>query len=479
MAKRRRTTQPPPRPKPVPRRPWRIRLPWRPRFIPGHWLIVAVIAVPALAGLLPLTYDEAWNYLNLSAHGVRSVLRSYPVPNNHVLFTALQALLPNPLPDWWPPLLRLPNLLYFGALLSVTAAILERAGHARQRAVWLAAAVVFAAPIPALYTIVARGYLLGLLFVALSLLAAMEERLFRAAVLMALAAWCVPTFAYWWPPFALLPLAGQGVGRLRAWTSAALASALFGGLVGAAYYPLRAELKRFAQYRFWDLPETAGGLFQGVAQHTLFVHALLPQAVAAVLFVLAWGLLLAGWRTESQDGPRRRLLFLALAGVVSGLAVPAAAWAAGTSRLPFIRNMIVIPFLVSLGLALLPDRLRRFPRGRGRDAASVFLAANALLGAGWLASACLGGDPNRLPGFRPLNGTPIERAVFHGVALQRAELRTTFLYEPVVQAYLRRYQYSYELAPRAAPAPCLSGSRPPQASMIQIRHGGRWLELCF
>lgn len=479
MGKRRRTTQPPPRPKPAPRRRSRIALPYRPRFIAAHWLLVAAIAVLALAGLLPLTYDEAWNYLNLSAHGVRPVLGSYPVPNNHVLFTALQALLLNGLPNWWPPLLRLPNLLYLGALLGVTAAILERGGHARSVAVWLAVAVIFAAPIPALYAFVARGYLLGLLFVALAVLAAMEERLFRAALLMALAAWCVPTFAYWWPAFALLPLAGQGIRRLRAWKTATLSSALFGGLVAAAYYPLRSEVKRFAQFPFADLPDTPGQLLAEVAHNTLYLHALLPRAAAVVLFLLAWALLVAGWRADRMEGPRRRLLFLALAGVVSGLAVPTATWAAGASRLPFTRNMIVIPFLVTLGLALLPEPLRRIPGERGRDAASLFLAANALLGAAWLASACLGGDPNRLPGYRNLSGTPIERAIFRGVPLERAELRITFLDEPVVQAYLRRYQYSYEVVPGAAAAPCLSGSRHSPLGRIQIRHRGHWLELCF
>lgn len=456
-----------------------MTLPYRPRFIAAHWLAVAVVAVPALAGLLPLTYDEAWNHLNLSAHGVRAVLGSYPVPNNHVLFTAVQALLPNRLPDWWPPLLRLPNLLYLGALLGVTAAILERGGLARSRAAWLAVAAIFAAPIPALYAFVARGYLLGLFFVALAVLAAMDGRLFRAAVLMALAAWCVPTFAYWWPAFALLPLAGPGFRRLRAWTAAVLASALFCGAVAAIYYPLWSELKRFARYPFWDLPDTPVRLFEGLAQQTLYLHALLPQAAAAVLLLLEWALLLAAWRADTVEGPRRRLLFLALAGVVSGLAVPAAAWAAGASRLPFVRNMIVIPFLITLGLALLPDPLRRLPWGRRRDAASLFLAANALLGAAWLASACLIDDPNRLPGYRTLSGTPIERAIFRGVTLERAELQTTFLYGPVAEAYRRRYQYTVESMPRVAPAPCLSGSKPPQAARIQLRRAGRWQELCF
>ncbi len=134
---------------------------------------------------------------------------------------------------------------------------------------------------------------------------------------------------------------------------------------------------------------------------------------------------------------------------------------------------------MALGLALLPEPLRRLPWARKRDAATLFLAANALLDVAWIAAACLFDDPSRLPGYGALNGTPIERAVLRGLSLERAELRATPRYDPVVQAYRRRYWYSVEVLPRIDASPCLSGSIRPRNGEVAVRHRGQWRELCF
>src|SRR5215831_439554 len=83
------------------------------------WLAVSLaglfllgVAALSLPGRAPLTYDEAYNFTDLAAHGLGYVLSHYPNPNNHVAFTGLQALLlPADAVRRWPPLLRIPNLL--------------------------------------------------------------------------------------------------------------------------------------------------------------------------------------------------------------------------------------------------------------------------------------------------------------------------------------------------------------------------------
>jgi hypothetical protein len=97
------------------------RAPWWPAVaLAGPFLVG--LAVLSLAGSVPLTYDEAYNFTDLSSAGVGYVLTHYPNPNNHVAFTALQALLlPAGTVRGWPLLLRLPNLIVATALLGLLA----------------------------------------------------------------------------------------------------------------------------------------------------------------------------------------------------------------------------------------------------------------------------------------------------------------------------------------------------------------------
>ncbi len=91
---------------------------WRAAPLAGVWLLV--VTTLSLRGHVPLTYDEAFNFTDVASRGVGYVISHYPNPNNHVAFTALQAIsLPATLVETWPPLLRIPNLLVGAALLAL------------------------------------------------------------------------------------------------------------------------------------------------------------------------------------------------------------------------------------------------------------------------------------------------------------------------------------------------------------------------
>jgi hypothetical protein len=114
---------------------------------------------------LPISYDEAWTYLNFTSTNVFVSASYYPAPNNHILFSLLtnfSALLPLP-----PKVaVRFPNLLIsigsFWIVLYIFRALF-RSGIA----VFLTVSLYVSYPF-SLYSTQGRGYLLYILFAGLS-----------------------------------------------------------------------------------------------------------------------------------------------------------------------------------------------------------------------------------------------------------------------------------------------------------------------
>ncbi|MBX3100931.1 MAG: hypothetical protein KF690_00325 [Bacteroidetes bacterium] len=134
----------------LPGRLWK-RLPWWERclFLTGLALLVLVRGYWAVS--TPITYDEAYSYLNFTRQGPLVSLLYYPGTNNHPLFNALNALLPGI--RWLPVLLG-------GMLVSVAYVWLRLRWHAV--AAW-GASLLLALTYPLLlYGIHARGYALML-----------------------------------------------------------------------------------------------------------------------------------------------------------------------------------------------------------------------------------------------------------------------------------------------------------------------------
>ena len=91
----------------------------------------ALVCVTALSHIVPLTFDEAWSFLEFSRHGLAFSSSHYPLPNNHIAFSALQALLVlEGFVAFEPSFLRLGNLVCVAALLAL---LLHVAHHRLQR----------------------------------------------------------------------------------------------------------------------------------------------------------------------------------------------------------------------------------------------------------------------------------------------------------------------------------------------------------
>jgi hypothetical protein len=180
-------------------------------------LAVIVVGAAAVRGLelqVPMRYDEAFSFLTYAVHPVEQIVGSYGLPNNHVLNTILMH-------EAWQRLgnhlwsLRLPAYAAGCAIVPV-AYLAGRALYGAHAGLWAAALMGSSAPLID-FSVNARGYTLGILFVLLALWSAAlitaGRRSWPWPVFVAgcaLAVWSVPTMAL-------------GLVALGAWAAAVLA----------------------------------------------------------------------------------------------------------------------------------------------------------------------------------------------------------------------------------------------------------------
>lgn len=192
----------------------------------------------------PVSYDEAWTYLNFTSRPLYTALSYYPAPNNHILYSALTVITAGgPL----PPLIsmRLISLLFSLAttlaLFGVGVCLFD------ERAV-IAGVSLFAFSFPvSLYALQARGYAMLLFFTAFAFASLLvfdadprkPSPLAVYVVASALGFYTVPSFLY---PFASITVL---VAARAAWSkewrvvrSLLIAGGLVAALVLTLYAPV-------------------------------------------------------------------------------------------------------------------------------------------------------------------------------------------------------------------------------------------------
>jgi len=218
-------------------------------FTTGERIAVAVGGVLVLVsrvyqvGTLPISYDEAWTYLNMSSKNWLVSMSYYPAPNNHILFsilTNLTVLLPLD-----PTLaLRLPNLLLL-PVCYVTVLLVLREFFGSKVSILGTVAFMTAYPV-ALYGVQARGYFLYMWFAVLSVYCtykmihtSQRHFAFVWVLVNALGFYVMPSFLY---PFASMSLfaaavciANKNWSRFR---QVVVAGAVTGILVVCLYAPV-------------------------------------------------------------------------------------------------------------------------------------------------------------------------------------------------------------------------------------------------
>lgn len=359
-------------------------------------VLVATVAGAAysllLARTLPLTYDEARNWLAFSRYGVHYVTHNYLVANNHVLYTALVSLLPASAVRHDPLNLRLINIVVAIVLVDLLFIWLVR-----ERVPWLVAvaALLLSGPLPVLYLGVARGYLLGTLlaFLGIHLLAVRRHRTaaaLGAGVLFALAVYTVPTYA----------LGMLGIGLLLLWQRRLVDTVVWAGtavlLSLLLYRPILHEVLTAGQghppaggHRLYGGRLAPGDYSFTVIRDSFYVTAFGSTVLwAAVAAVLAVALIVAAARTERvrssvatalrEAAGESTVFTLAAAYAVSTLVVIEVANATRITAAPFARNSMFVGYALMLWLL---RELRLGNPDRRRRIAAAVIGANLVAGA--------------------------------------------------------------------------------------------------
>jgi hypothetical protein len=452
-------------------------------FAAGLIVIAAAIVGMSISGRIPLTYDESFNYHDVSRLGAVYSLTSYKFPNNHIFFSALQSLLPDRLILDWPPLVRLLNVLYGIVLLLVVCHVLRTHGGLRS-GLFGAAVIALCSPLFTLYFFVARGYLLGTLLLLLSLVTAATGRKHIATGIFAgLATACVPTFALALPGvFAATAIAVFAeAGARRALLAASSVAGVHFVIAGAVYIPIRNLV--LGHRNTWmagvRIPEYFAEVLSGFANH-LVISILLVVAIT-----VQSALVLKAWRQGigepgSVERLHRRALTLGLiASCVSYYLLICLLYLFKFSNVPFVRNGMFSPAVLWLALLLLRKEM---PRSIERATVGL-AAANSLVGIIALARAFSPGmDPNQYPWFTIQGPTPahavyqLRRAGASIDALEAAEgaQMATIFYSDSLGVPLR------ELKDAATETRCAAGrSTPPASQSVIAISSGRRLLLCY
>jgi hypothetical protein len=475
---------------PVPRRPGTLGLLALDVVAALALVYCAIVVVSlALSGVVPLIYDEAWNYLALSNRYIFYPLVRYKVPNNHIFFTFAQSVL---VPDFLvrvnPHFLRIPNLLYAGAAVLLSYHVLVRRGGVRIAPFAGAVlAVALVSPLATTYLFVARGYLLGtvLLLAGCYYLSRPPARYpFTGWLLVVGAAWTIPTFGYTLPGlFALHLMRLWSEGRRFEWRRDPLPRVV--AILVVVYLPAAHEIVGWTS----GASATWGALFAHIRFVVGQIGNFEGSTVAYVVGSVACGLgllallvqlptVLGEPRSEHVD--RRMFSVMVLACVASYFACVAALALLGIAKPPYVRHAVFVPLFLVVGvLTWLAHGPSRWPLVM----AGVLLALNAIVGIDRLRTTLVAGDPNAYSEFfAMLSATPLSRQLPPG-GNGVLEIRPA---GPISRRTAMLFHHAFDLpvaeANLAGEVPrCDLGSfPPPPLQRVQILvESGKVLELCF
>jgi hypothetical protein len=438
-------------------------------------LVAAAIAIPSIVGTVPLTYDEAWNYTYVASRGIRFALFDYEYPNNHTLFTMLQAAIPRVWVVAWPPLLRAWNCVIAGLLFLLLFHAISGVRTRGLRAAWLTTCLLLCSPLFTLYLFVARGYLLGTTLLLAAAMWQSHRKVILAGLAAGLSAAVVPTFAYAFPGLVWALVKSQSGMRWRdRLGSVAIISGAF--IVAAIpFYVLK--LARVASHlQGWTVHSSGDflrGLFENLATGTIF---------GVMLVALLLGTWVATTRRKSTSvsapGQGDALVDILIAASVSFAVVVVAAALGKVARPPFVRNALFVPLFLWTAQLLRAERTNAF----WRRSTLLVVSMNAGLGLYLLATsfALLHANPLSYPQFSALGAVPAQ-SLLQARRLRPVDaLRARWAAIPVLQLYARALSLPLEETAEAAPSECSFGTHPPAAdAAVWAVSDGERLPLCF
>lgn len=186
------------------------RFGWYNRCIMKRWglpvllvlFFIVLFTISVMTPIIPLSYDEAWNYTNISSKGPMYAITNFPFANNHVFFTLLQSVtVPRVFLPYFPEATRLLNVAVGIAFFLLVSRVLTQILHKKSIFVFVVAvaACFFCSPLVTPFFIVARGYLLGMALLFSGIYIVSLKRYTAATILFILSGWTVTTYIYCLP----------------------------------------------------------------------------------------------------------------------------------------------------------------------------------------------------------------------------------------------------------------------------------------
>lgn len=165
-------------------------------------LIIVFGWISIISPIIPISYDEAWNWTNVASKGHLFPIFNYPAANNHVFFSFLQSFVTPKFLLWYlPEITRLLNV-FVDAFFILFVWYLFSKFFKKSSPLWLACIfliIVFTSPLSMPFFIIARGYLLGALLLLMGIYLLSSRKYFLTSLMFILSCWTLPTYSYCLP----------------------------------------------------------------------------------------------------------------------------------------------------------------------------------------------------------------------------------------------------------------------------------------
>ncbi len=308
------------------------------------FLVLIFGFISVVQPVIPLTYDEAWNFTDISRHGFLYTITHYPYPNNHVFFTALQSIFtPLAALPFLPYALRLVNSVVCSVFFLLLFVLLRTTAPKYQSLhIPILLSLFFVTPLVTTYFIVSRGYVLGsfLLFIGIYCLA---RKKYAIAILpLSLSAWTVPTFLYALPFVYIAVVLGNTKQHRFFIAMTGVAVAIF---VFLLYIPILkyvfASTNQWTTYSFVTFfTETVRSL----SNYSFLPNGWILHSLYVILYICS---ACAAYFQKNSSFIRRFFLSLNIA-VMSYLVTIFILSELHLARPPFMRNGLFIPIVVHI-----------------------------------------------------------------------------------------------------------------------------------
>jgi hypothetical protein len=357
----------------------------------GILMIIILYIFLTFSKSIPITYDEIWNFTNISSYGPNYVTTHYPFPNNHVLYSLYSSLsIPKSSVSHLLTVLRLPNVLIFLLFMYVLWRIFFITDKDK---VFKILFILLATPYITLYLVLARGYMLGALACIAGIIFLINKRFMPASLIFALSVYTVPTFSYVIPGILMGSLIINGINKKTIIKNGLFCiSIVFFSLL--LYFPIiKFVIARSHSYNDYGISEF---IKLTVLSLSNFNNTILAVIFFSLIITAVVSIFIASLSNKKNRQSQYIILFTtSIFGYILSVIILNALHLANP---PFVRSGIIVPvfiyLIVMIGINVLNKKLRGF--------LMIIILINTLVGISNLLHYSISHNEIYLPSIKPL-----------------------------------------------------------------------------